>query len=106
MDTLSLISAYYLLHRVQSPLNVREKLLDYSSVEKQETNYFKICKQSQPESFPVPIEVEGAISFHASKFWIKSGEAGNKSSLKAKAENGKINGSLCQGATELRKLFI
>lgn len=54
-----------------------EKLLNYSSVEKRETNYFKICKQSQPESFPVPTEVEGAISFHASKFWIKSGEAGN-----------------------------
>lgn len=83
-----------------------EKLLNYSSVEKRETNYFKAYKQSQPESFPVPIEVEGAISFHASKFWIKSVEAGNKSSLKAKAENEKINDSLCQGVTESRKLFI
>lgn len=83
-----------------------EKLLNYSSVEKRERNYFKTYKQSQPESFPMPIEVEGAISFHTSKFWIKSGEAGNKSSLKAKAVNEKINGSLCQGVTESRKLFI
>jgi len=45
-----------------------EKFLNYSSVEKRERNYFKAYTRSQPESFPVAIEVEGAISLQASKF--------------------------------------